>query len=336
MVEGAVDRTSDPPEPRLALSIVVPVYNECDNVRPLYESLIAALGKLSETWEIILVDDGSSDGTTEALDELAEADERVIVVHLRRNFGQSPAMAAGFDQARGDIVIAMDADLQNDPADIPLLIRKLEEGYDVASGWRKDRKDPYLTRRLPSNVANGLISWMTGVHLHDYGCSLKAYRREVLSDIRLYGDMHRFIPALAYWAGGRIAEVPVNHHARRFGKSKYGLGRIFRVVLDLLTVKFLLSYSTKPIQVFGKWGVWSGLLGVVICAYLTVVKLALGQNIGGRPLLLLGVLLIFIGAQFISLGLLAELQARTYYEARGRPIYALRRIVRRRSDAATP
>jgi glycosyltransferase involved in cell wall biosynthesis len=298
-----------------ALSVVAPVYNERANVRPLYDALVAALGAIEKTWEIVLVDDGSADGTAEALDDIAAA------------FGQSAAMAAGFDQAQGDIVIAMDADLQNDPADIPLLLARLDEGCDVVSGWRKDRKDPWLTRRLPSNVANWLISVMTGVHLHDYGCSLKAYRREVLADIRLYGDMHRFIPALAHWAGGRVAEVAVTHHPRRFGKSKYGLSRTFRVVLDLLTVKFLLSYSTKPIQVFGAWGVWSGLLGFVICAYLTILKLGFGQNIGGRPLLLLGVLLIFIGAQFVTLGLLAELQARTYYEARGRPIYALRRVV---------
>ncbi len=334
MAEGAVTPADGSPEPSPALSIVAPVYNERENVQPLHETLRAALGKVDRTWEIILVDDGSTDGTTEALDAVAEADERVTVVHLRRNFGQSAAMAAGFDHAQGDVVIAMDADLQNDPEDIPLLLTKIDEGYDVVSGWRKDRKDPWLTRRLPSNVANWLISTMTGVHLHDYGCSLKAYRREVLADIRLYGDMHRFIPALAYWAGGRVAEVPVNHFPRRFGKSKYGLSRIFRVVLDLFTVKFLLSYSTKPIQVFGRWGVLSGLLGFVICAYLTVLKLGFGENIGGRPLLLFGVLLIFMGAQFVTLGLLAELQTRTYYEARGRPIYALRRIVRRGADDA--
>jgi len=333
--EGAVTDNRAAESVHLALSIVAPVYNERGNVRPLYDALLAALGTLEKTWEIVLVNDGSTDGTTEALDEIAAADSRVTVVHLRRNFGQSAAMAAGFDQARGDVVIAMDADLQNDPADIPLLLDRLDQGYDVVSGWRKDRKDPWLTRRLPSNVANWLISTMTGVHLHDYGCSLKAYRREVLADIRLYGDMHRFIPALAHWAGGRVAEVVVTHHPRRFGKSKYGLGRIFRVVLDLLTVKFLMSYSTKPIQVFGAWGVWSGLLGFALCAYLTILKLGFGQNIGGRPLLLLGVLLIFIGAQFVTLGLLAELQTRTYYEARGRPIYALRRVVSSRGSGGT-
>jgi glycosyltransferase involved in cell wall biosynthesis len=319
-----------------SLSIVVPIYNEVENVKLLYESIAAVLADLPHPAEIVLVNDGSSDGTAEALDAVAASDERVVVAHLRRNFGQSAAMAAGFDLAWGDIVVAMDADLQNDPADIPLLLDALAAGHDVASGWREDRQDPWLTRRLPSNVANWLISRVTGVHLHDYGCTLKAFRREVLRDIYLYGDMHRFIPALAHWAGGKIAEVPVSHHPRRFGKSKYGLGRIVRVVLDMLTVKFLLSYSTKPIQVFGAWGLVTGLLGFIICLYLTALKVFFDANIGGRPLLLLGVLLIFIGAQFITLGLVAELQTRTYYEARGRPIYALRRIVTQRADREQP
>ncbi len=319
-----------------ALSIVVPVYNEVENVELLHESIATVLEGLNQPAEIILVNDGSSDGTADALDAVAASDERVVVAHLRRNFGQSAAMAAGFDLARGEVVVAMDADLQNDPADIPLLLETLAAGHDVVSGWRKDRKDPWLTRRLPSNIANGLISWMTGVHLHDYGCSLKAYRREVLEDIHLYGDMHRFIPALAHWAGGKIAEVPVTHHPRRFGRSKYGLGRIVRVILDLLTVKFLLSYSTKPIQVFGAWGLVAGLLGFIICVYLTVLKVLFHANIGGRPLLLLGILLIFIGAQFITLGLVAELQTRTYYESRGRPIYALRRVVTQRAEEEQP
>jgi len=309
------------------LSIVAPVYNEEDSVGPLHQRLRQVLDRLDQPAEIILVNDGSTDGTEQALDAIAAEDPCVVVVHLRRNFGQSAAMAAGFDQATGEVVVALDADLQNDPADIPLLLGKLDQGYDVVSGWRKDRHDPWLTRRLPSNVANWLISTITGVHLHDYGCSLKAYRREVLADIRLYGDMHRFIPALAYWAGGRITEVPVTHHARQFGKSKYGLSRIFRVILDLITVKFLLSYSTKPIHVFGPWALLAGLSGFAICLGLTIYKFVAHQNIGDRPLLLLGVLLIFVALQFITLGLVAELQARTYYEARGRPIYALRRVV---------
>ncbi len=309
------------------ISIVAPVYNEEESLGHLHEQIAEALDPLDLEAEIILVNDGSRDGTEDVLDALAAKDDRVVAVHLRRNFGQSPAMAAGFDQATGDAVIAMDADLQNDPADIPMLLDKLREGYDVVSGWRVDRKDKWLTRRLPSSVANWLISTITGVHLHDYGCSLKAYRREVLADVKLYGDMHRFIPALAHWAGGRITEVPVNHHARQYGVSKYGLGRAFRVILDLITVKFLLSYSTKPIQVFGPWGLGSGFVGCMICLYLAVVKFGFGQDIGTRPLLLVGILLIFMGGQFITLGLLAELQARTYYESVGRPVYALRRVV---------
>ncbi len=309
------------------ISIVAPVYNEEESLGHLHEQIAEALDPLDLEAEIILVNDGSRDGTEDVLDALAAKDDRVVAVHLRRNFGQSPAMAAGFDQATGDAVIAMDADLQNDPADIPMLLDKLREGYDVVSGWRVDRNDKWLTRRLPSSVANWLISTITGVHLHDYGCSLKAYRREVLADVKLYGDMHRFIPALAHWAGGRITEVPVNHHARQYGVSKYGLGRAFRVILDLITVKFLLSYSTKPIQVFGPWGLGSGFVGCMICLYLAVVKFGFGQDIGTRPLLLVGILLIFMGGQFITLGLLAELQARTYYESVGRPVYALRRVV---------
>ena len=322
--------THTPPK----LSIVAPVYNERESVGPLHRRLVETLDTLPNAFEIILVNDGSGDGTTEALDAIAAEDERVVVVHLRRNFGQAAAMQAGFDQASGEVVIAMDADLQNDPADIPLLLAKLDEGYDVVSGWRKDRKDKWLTRVFPSNVANWLISTMTGVHLHDYGCSLKAYRREVLADVTLYGELHRFIPALAYWAGGTVAEVPVTHRPRQFGQSKYGLGRIFRVMLDLIAVKFLLSYSTKPIRMFGQWGCLAGVLGFAVLAYLAYVKLILGFDIGHRPLLLLGILLVFMAGQFITLGLLAELQARTYYEMRDRPVYALRRVVRKGGDAA--
>jgi glycosyltransferase involved in cell wall biosynthesis len=314
------------------LSIVAPVFNEVESLGHLHARLTEALDALPNASEIILVNDGSTDGTTEALDALAARDERVIAVHLRRNFGQSAAMQAGFDQATGDVVIAMDADLQNDPADIPLLLSKLDEGYDVVSGWRKDRQDKWLTRVLPSNIANWLISTMTGVHLHDYGCSLKAYRREVLADVTLYGELHRFIPALAHWAGGRVTEVPVTHHARQFGRSKYGLSRIFRVALDLIAVKFLLSYSTKPIRIFGPWGAFAGLGGLAILAYLAVLKLGFGADIGHRPLLLLGILLVFMAGQFFTLGLMAELQARTYYEVRRQPVYGLRRVSRRRSE----
>lgn len=311
-----------------SVSLVLPVYNEEESVVPLYHALTATLNNLPLQTEVVLVNDGSTDNTAEQLDALARQDARFTVIHLRRNFGQTAAMAAGFDHATGDVVIALDADLQNDPTDIPKLLDKLNEGYDVVSGWRKDRQDKFLTRILPSKLANGLISMMTGVRLHDYGCSLKAYRRDVLQDVRLYGEMHRYIPALAYWAGARVAEVVVTHHPRKFGKSKYGLSRILKVLLDLMTVKFLLTYSTKPIQVFGRWGLLSGVAGFLIALYLTFEKLAYGAPLANRPLLLLSLLLMILGVQFISMGLLAELQVRTYYESQAKTIYKVRRVVR--------
>ncbi|MEA3401202.1 MAG: glycosyltransferase family 2 protein [Armatimonadota bacterium] len=310
------------------VSIVIPVYNEEEAIRPLHQALVDALDDLECGWEVILVNDGSSDGSAERLDEVAQGDARFVAIHLRRNFGQTAAMAAGFDHARGQIIVAMDADLQNDPADIPRLLAKIDEAYDVVSGWRKSRKDSFLTRILPSRIANWLISAVTGVRLHDYGCSLKAYRREILEDVQLYGEMHRFIPALAHWAGARIAEVEVAHHPRQFGASKYGLARTIRVFLDLLTVKFLLSYATRPIQVFGRWGLLSGAIGFIMAAWLSFRKFYFSEDIGNRPALLLAVLLMLVGLQFITMGLLAELQARTYYEAQGKPIYAIRRITR--------
>jgi glycosyltransferase involved in cell wall biosynthesis len=322
-MQPPLDR-SDAPE----VSVVIPVYNEQETIPHLHQELAAALGALDRSWEVILVNDGSCDGSAERLDEVAERDPRFVVIHLRRNYGQTAAMAAGFDHARGEIIIAMDADLQNDPADIPKLLAKMDEGYDVVSGWRKHRKDNRLTRVLPSQIANALISWATGVRLHDYGCSLKAYRADVLRDVHLYGEMHRFIPALAYWAGGAIAEIEVSHRPRRWGRSKYGLSRITRVILDLLTVKFLLSYATRPIQVFGKWGLITGAVGVIMALMLSVEKLCYGMSLSNRPALLLAVLLILVGGQFITLGLLAELQARTYYEAQRKPIYAIRRVTR--------
>lgn len=316
-------------EPVRKLSLVLPVYNEVDNIEPLYEALSAAVAKLAVPAEIVLVNDGSRDGSAEKLDAVAERDERFVAVHLRRNFGQTAAMAAGFDQATGDVIIALDADLQNDPNDIPLLLDKINEGYDVVSGWRRDRRDKWLTRILPSKMANWLISKMTGVYLHDYGCSLKAYRREILQDVKLYGEMHRYIPALAYWAGARVGEVVVTHHPRKFGQSKYGLSRTLKVVLDLLTVKFLLAYSTKPIQVFGRWGLMSGAAGFLLALYLSLERLVYGTPLANRPALLLAVLLMLLGVQFVSMGLIAELQARTYYEAQDKKIYAVRRITRR-------
>ncbi|MEN6645386.1 MAG: glycosyltransferase family 2 protein [Armatimonadia bacterium] len=316
-------------EPVRKLSLVLPVYNEVDNIEPLYEALSAALARLALPAEVVLVNDGSRDGSTEKLDAVADRDERFVAVHLRRNFGQTAAMAAGFDQATGDVIIALDADLQNDPNDIPLLLDKINEGYDVVSGWRRDRHDKWLTRILPSKMANWLISKMTGVYLHDYGCSLKAYRREILQDVKLYGEMHRYIPALAYWAGARVGEVVVTHHARKFGQSKYGLSRTLKVVLDLLTVKFLLAYSTKPIQVFGRWGLWSGAAGFLLALYLSLERLVYGTPLANRPALLLAVLLMLLGVQFVCMGLIAELQARTYYEAQDKKIYAIRRVTRR-------
>ncbi len=315
-------------ENRVDVSVVIPVYNEEEALPHLRDALKGALEKIDRTWEVILVNDGSGDRSREKMDEIARADERFAAIHLRRNFGQTAAMSAGFDHARGDVIVAMDADLQNDPRDIPKLLDKIDEGYDCVSGWRKDRQDDWFTRILPSKAANWLISTVTGVRLHDYGCSLKAYRREIIEDVQLYGEMHRFIPALARWAGAHITEVVVSHHAREFGTSKYGLSRTIRVFLDLMTVKFLLSYATRPIQVFGKWGLASGLIGFFMALWLSFRKFAFGEDIGNRPALLLAVLLILVGFQFITMGLLAELQARTYYEAQDKPIYAIRSITR--------
>lgn len=275
-------------------------------------------------YEAIFVDDGSVDHSFQKLSETAAADPRIKVIRFRRNFGQTAAMAAGFTAAAGDIVIPMDGDLQNDPLDIPRLVAKIHEGYDVVSGWRKDRKDTFINRKLPSMLANGLISRMTGVHLHDYGCTLKAYRREVLEGINLYGEMHRFVPALASQVGAKVSEIPVNHHPRLYGTSKYGISRTVRVVLDLMTVKFLLGYSTKPIQLFGKWGIYT--LGVGgITGFLTLyMKFFEHINMNRNPLLILTAFLLFMGVQFIVLGLLGELNARTYYEAQGKPIYVVK------------
>ena len=309
------------------LSIVIPLYNEEENVEQLYTQLKAALEGIGREYEIIIVDDGSTDGSFDILKRLHEVEERLKVIRFRRNFGQTAAFAAGFDRSQGEVVITLDADLQNDPADIPLLLDKIEEGYDVVSGWRLHRQDPFLTRRLPSMIANWLISQVTGVHLHDYGCSLKAYRREVVKNVQLYGELHRFIPAIANWMGVSVAEVPVRHYSRRFGKSKYGLSRTARVMLDLLTVRFLLSYSTRPIHIFGGLGLISFVGGIGLGGYLSFVKFALGQKIGDRPLLLLAILLMVMGVQLISMGLLGELVVRTYYEALDKPTYAVREVL---------
>jgi len=310
------------------LTIVLPIYNEVESIPHLLEEMVPVLDSTQRSFEIICVDDGSSDGSFAQLKKLRDQDKRVRLIQFRRNFGQTAAFAAGFDRARGEIVITMDADLQNDPADIPKLLAKLDEGFDIVSGWRVERWQEgalsLLTRKLPSATANWLISTGTGVHLHDYGCALKAYRREGIKSINLYGDLHRFIPAIASYFGVTVAEVPVTYRSRKFGKSKYGLGRITRVLLDLLTVRFLLSYSTRPIQIFGMMGILSFGLGVIIGIYLSFIKLVYGTALADRPLLLLAILLVMIGVQFVTMGLLGELIVRTYHESQNKPIYTIR------------
>ncbi len=309
------------------LSVVVPVYNEEENLEPLIHEIRSVLDPLGKRYELILVDDGSTDGTYGVLSRLHEAEPRLKVLRFKRNFGQTAAVAAGLAYAQGEVIVAMDGDGQNDPKDIPALLEKLEEGFDLVSGWRSPRRDPFWSRRLPSRIANGLISWMTQVKLHDYGCTLKAIRREVAKDLKLYGEMHRFIPAIAFERGARIAEIKVHHRPRRWGRSKYGIARTFRVILDLLTVKFLLSYATRPLHIFGLVGLISGALGFLIAVYLTIGKIFYQLDIGGRPLLLLAVLLIVIGFQFVTMGLLGEMLARTYHESQDKPIYVIKEIL---------
>ena len=305
-------------------SVVVPIYNEQDNIADLYRSITGALDPGGFRYEMIMVDDGSVDGSFAALQALAAQDSRLKLIRFRRNFGQTAAMSAGFDAAHGRVVVPMDGDLQNDPADIPRLLEKLDEGYDVVSGWRADRKDTFITRKIPSMLANALISSFTGVHLHDYGCTLKAYRREVLEGINLYGEMHRFVPALVSQIGARVTELPVNHRPRLKGTSKYGISRTLRVVLDLMTVKFLLAYSTKPIQLFGRWGIYTLTAGLASGAITLYMKLFEQVSMNRNPLLILTAFLVFMGIQFIVLGLLGELNARTYFESQGKPIYVIR------------
>ena len=315
------------PEPALDISIVIPVYNEAESLPPLHAELDATLKALGKSYEIIAVDDGSRDDSLPVLKQLAEHDPHMVVVSLRRNFGQTAAFAAGFDQARGQVVITIDADGQNDPADIALLLDKMAEGYDIVSGWRQNRKEPLLTRKIPSRVANAIITGNTGISLHDSGCSLKAYDYEVIKTVKLYGDMHRFIPAFASWMGVKVAEVPVKDRARQFGQSKYGFSRTFRVFLDLFTLSFLLSYQGKPMRLFGGAGVATGAIGVLILAYLAYVKIFEGALLSNRPILWLGVMLVILGMQFLFFGLLAEIQMRTYYESQDKSIYVTREII---------
>ena len=309
-----------------SISVVVPVYNELDNLRSLHEALTRALG--SRAYSLVFVDDGSIDGSLAVLDELAAADpQHVRLVELRRNFGQTAAIAAGIDHADGEIIVLIDADMQNDPADIPSMLEKIEQGYDVVSGWRVDRQDRLLTRKIPSRAANWLISRVTGVKLHDYGCTLKAYRREVLQGFRLYGEMHRFIPAYAGSVGARIIEMPVRHHPRLHGKTKYGLDRTTKVLLDLFTVKFLISYAVKPIYLFGGTGVALILPSLAVLVFLLVRRLTVGTAVLSSPLFQSSTMLIILGFQSILMGFIAELLVRTYHESQSKPTYSIRRTL---------
>jgi glycosyltransferase involved in cell wall biosynthesis len=316
--------------PEIALSVVIPIYNEEGNIDRLYEELTEALRAIGRDYEVIAINDGSWDRSYDMLNAVQERDERWHIIHFRRNFGQTAAMAAGFDAARGEIVVTIDADLQNDPRDISRILDKFNEGYDIVSGWRQDRKESLFRRRIPSMMANQLISRSTGIRLHDYGCTLKAYSFDVVKGVRLYGELHRFIPALASQMGVRVAEVPVKDRARRWGSSKYGFSRTFKVILDLIVVVFILSYFNRPLYVFGAAGFLVGGIGTLLGAYLTVFKLLTENKIGDRPLLQLAALLMVLGVQFISTGIVADMIMRTYHESQHKPIYFIRE--RRRSE----
>jgi glycosyltransferase involved in cell wall biosynthesis len=308
------------------LSLFLPVLDEEDNLRPMHAKIAAALDALGKSAEVIFVDDGSTDNSLNILKEIAASDDRVRVISLRRNYGQTAAMSAGIDAAKGEILIPMDADLQNDPADIARLLQKLDEGYDVVSGWRKNRQDKLVSRKIPSQIANRIISWIGGVPLHDYGCSLKAYRREVIQDVKLYGEMHRFIPIYASWAGARVAEIPVDHHARTMGKSKYGISRTVKVVFDLMTIKFMAEYHTKPIYVFGMFGMIAFFISMIATVWAIVLKFY-GTSFILTPLPVVAVVMLAISVQFFLMGLLAELLVRTYHESQDKAIYAVRERV---------
>ncbi len=311
------------PRATIDLSVIIPMFNEVDNVEPLYEQLTSVLEPLGRPYEVVIVDDGSTDGTFEKLRDVHRRDRRWRIIRLRRNFGQTAGFSAGFEAALGEVVVTMDGDLQNDPADIPKLLDTMDEGFDIVSGWRTKRKEPLLTRRLPSMIANRIISKTTGVSLHDYGCSLKGYRREILRNVKLYGELHRFIPAIASWQGTRITEIPVNDRARVAGTTKYGLFRVFKVVLDILLVRFLLGYATRPFLFFGALGGSLKFAGTALLAYLAYVRFVVFEPIANRPLLTVAFGLVLIGIQIIGTGLLAEMGMRTYYEAVGQTPYRI-------------
>ena len=320
----------------MKVSVVIPVFNEQETLETLKAELDEALKSLQNPYEIIFVDDGSRDGSFQILEKFAREDSaHVTAISLRRNFGQTPAIAAGIDHADGEVIVLMDADMQNDPRDIPLLQEKIEAGYDVVSGWRVDRKDRFLTRILPSRIANTIISWVTGVHLHDYGCTLKAYRKDVITGFRLYGEMHRFIPAYAGYVGARITEVEVEHHPRRHGKTKYGLERTLKVILDLFTVKFLISYSQKPLYLFGGVGLLLFLLGGGVLLFLMIRRLGFGVSPFDSPLFPSSIMLALMGFQSILMGLIAELLVRTYHEAQDKPTYTIREVVGNHGEKET-
>lgn len=306
------------------LSLFLPVLDEEENLRPMHAKIRSALDALGKTAEVIYIDDGSTDRSLSVLKEIAAEDKSVRVISLRRNYGQTAAMSAGIDAAKGDILIPMDADLQNDPADIKRLLDKLDEGFDVVSGWRKDRQDKLISRKIPSQIANRIISWIGGVQLHDYGCSLKAYRRDVIQDVKLYGEMHRFIPIYASWAGARVTEIPVDHHARTMGKSKYGISRTIKVVFDLITIKFMAEYHTKPLYVFGAFGVIAFIISMIAGVWALVLKFGYDVSFILTPLPIITVVMLAISIQFFLMGLLAELQVRTYHESQDKAIYAVR------------
>ena len=322
-----MNKVSKKPKSGIDLSIVIPIYNEKDSILKLYKGLYKTLSGMNLKYEVLLIDDGSTDGTFNELIKINSKNKSFKIISFRKNFGQTSAISAGFDFAEGKVIITLDADLQNDPRDIPLLLEKLNKGFDIVSGWRVNRKDRAVTSRFPSVIANKIISKLTGVYLHDYGCTLKAYRREVIKNIDLYGEMHRYIPAIASWMGVRVTEIPVRHHSRKYGRSKYGVSRTIKVILDIITLKFLLSYSQRPIQIFGVLGLFSATVGFFMTAYLIIMRIFFNQALSERPLFILSIFMIFIGVQLVTMGLLAEVLMRVHHEVRNKSTYVVKEMI---------